>query len=131
MSDSSSRYYKPFDASIPPEELEITKLLFARLQKDQCMDEAERETIAYRIAEIMVAAKQMYTKSLPRLINAAGESNSPMEDDLTGLQMTFTHLCDLMHDFDSVFLRGLKLPPAADPERLAGLDGEDLEGDQG
>ena len=90
--------------------MEITRLIFERLAKENCLAESERETIAYRIAEIMVTAKQMYTKSLPRLTNVNGESDSPVEDDLTGLQMTFTHMCDLMHEFDSVYLEAIRPP---------------------
>lgn len=106
----SPRYYKPFESGGPAEELEITRLLFERLVKENCLVVSERETIAYRIAEIMVAAKRMYTKSLPRLTNVNGESESPMEDDLAGLQMTFVHLCDLMHEFQSTIL-GAIVPP--------------------
>ena len=112
--NDSPRYFKPFESSLPTQELEITRLIFERLVKENCLAVSERETIAYRIAEIMVAAKQMYTKSLPRLTNVNGESNSPVEDDLTGLQMTFTHMCDLMHEFDSVFLGAIR--PPQDPE---------------
>ena len=112
--NDSPRYFKPFESGLPTQELEITRLIFERLVKENCLAESERETIAYRIAEIMVAAKQMYTKSLPRLTNVNGESNSPVEDDLTGLQMTFTHMCDLMHEFDSVFLEAIR--PPKDPE---------------
>ena len=106
----SPRYYKPFESGGPTEELEITRLLFERLVKENCLSESERETIAYRIAEIMVAAKRMYTKLLPRLTNVSNESSSPMEDDLAGLQMTFVHLCDLMHEFDSTLLGAIKPP---------------------
>ncbi len=112
--NDSPRYFKPFESGLPTQELEITRLIFERLVKENCLAVSERETIAYRIAEIMVTAKQLYTKSLPRLTNVNGESNSPVEDDLTGLQMTFTHMCDLMHEFDSVFLEAIR--PPKDPE---------------
>lgn len=112
----SPRYYKPFETELPTEELEITRLIFERLVRENCLTETERETIAYRISEIMVTAKQMYTKSLPRLTNVNGESDSPMEDDLTGLQMTFVHLCDLMHEFDSVFLQSVRVPHDEDSD---------------
>jgi hypothetical protein len=106
------------------EELEITKLIFARLKAEQCLDEMDRETVAYRIAEIMVAAKQMFTKTLSRLTNVNGESTGSMEEDLTGLQNTFVYMCDLMYDFDSAYMKALKLPPVA-KEKVAGLDGEE------
>ena len=92
------------------EEVEITRLLFDRMKKENCLDEIDRETVSYRIAEIMVTAKQMYTRVLPRLINVSGESDSAMEDDLAGLQMNFVHLSDLMYEFQRTLMIAMKVP---------------------
>ncbi len=108
---------------LPPEEVEITKLINARLQREDCLESSYRETSAYRIAEIMVAAKKMFTVTLPRLTNVNGESTAPMDEDLSGLRMTFLHLCDLMHDFDSTFLQAM----GHRPEDLPGVAQEDQE----
>ena len=123
--DNQPRYYKPFETGFATEELEITRLLNERLQKEKCLEETERETVAYRIAEIMATAKQMYTKSLPRLTNVSGESNATMEEDLTGLHMTFVHLTDLMFEFQRVYFDALGHPPNKTTKE-AGLDGEAL-----
>ena len=126
MSDSETakRYYKPTDSSYTIEEIEITKLIFERLKKDQCLEESDRETVAYRIAEIMVAAKHMYTNTLTRLINVSGESRGTAHDDLVGLQNSFTHLCDLMYEYDSAYLKALGHPPPNSDEQASGLDGK-------
>lgn len=92
------------------------RLIHERLVKENCLLPNERETVAYRIAEIMVTARQMYTQTLPRLTNVSGESQSPMEDDLSGLQMTFLHLNDLLCEFRSTLLQALDLPPEAQEE---------------
>lgn len=97
------------------EELEITRLIHDRLKREECLDPVERETVAYRIAEIMVAAKRMFTTTLPRLTNVNGESTSPMDEDLAGLQTSFFHLCDLMYDFDSAYLLAMGHPPPSQP----------------
>lgn len=89
------------------EEAEITRLIHDRLRQEQCLEESDRETVAYRIAEIMVSAKAMYTKSLPRITNVNGESEQTMDDDLAGLRMTILHLRDLLHDFDSTFFASM------------------------
>lgn len=128
MSKEESRYFKPFDSSVPTEELEITRLIFERLKQERCLEEEDRETVAYRIAEIMVAAKQMFTKSLPRLTNVNAESSSPMEDDLLGLQMTFQHLCDLMHEYESAYLQALRIPPPDKKSEAADLSGAPIQG---
>lgn len=88
---------------LPTEELEITRLINDRLRREECMDAEDRETVAYRIAEIMVTAKRMYTNSLPRLTNVSGESGMTMDEDMEGMRSTFLHLRDLLHDFDCTF----------------------------
>lgn len=100
-------------AGLNTEEVEITRLIHARLQREGCLEPADRETLAYRISEIMVTAKKMYTQSLPRLTNVYGESDASMDDDLEGLRMTFVHMCDLMQDFDSTFFNALGHSPEA------------------
>lgn len=96
---------------LPTEELEITRLILDRLRSENCMEESDRETLAYRVAEIMATAKRMYTVSLPRLTNVNGESTASMDDDLAGLRMTFLHLRDLLHDFDSTFFDAMHHEP--------------------
>ncbi len=106
------------------EELEITRLIFERLRNEKCLEELDRETISYRIAEIMSLAKQMYTVLLPRLINRAGESDTSAHDDLVGLQNTFMHACDLMYEYDSAYLKALGHPPPDQAQLTVGLDGQ-------
>ncbi len=101
------------DTVTATEELEITRLIHERLTREECLDHADRETVSYRIAEIMVAAKRMYTSSLSRLINVSGESQFGMDEDLEGLRMTFVHLRDLLHDFDSMFFESMHHEPPA------------------
>lgn len=102
MAENDSRNYS--------EEVEITRLIFDRMKKEQCLDDGDRETVAYRIAEIMVTAKQMYTVVLPRLTNVSGESDAEMEEDLNGLQMSFLHICDLIYEFQGTLLTAMKVP---------------------
>lgn len=123
-SDSGPRYYKPFENNIPLEDLEVTRLINERLQKEKYLESSERETISYRIAEIMATAKQMYTKGLPRLTNVSGESKATMEEDMQGLHMTFVHLCDLMHEFDRVYFDAMGHPPDENLEKLADVNGK-------
>jgi hypothetical protein len=111
-------------AGLPPEELEITRLINDRLRREDCMDAEDRETISYRIAEIMVTAKRMYTTSLPRLTNVSGESTATMDDDMEGMRSTFLHLRDLLHDFDCTFFSPIELE---DP--TYNFDGEQEEED--
>lgn len=92
-------------AHLRSEEATLTRILHAKLKSQGCFSEGDQEAVAYRISEIMVAAKELYTKDLPRLMHedehtAEGE----MFSDLAGLRMTFFHLRDLITDFDEAFL---------------------------
>lgn len=102
--------------SIP--ELEITKLIHLRLNREDYLDKSNRETIAYRIAEIMTVADTMVTRSLPLLTNVKGESTFTVEDDLEGMRRTFLHLRDLLYDFDNVFLESIPRDSLADTGSL-------------
>lgn len=108
-----------------PVEIEITKLIHSRLKREDCLGEEDRETVAYRIAEIMVKSKELYTKVLPRLTNVNGESQAPMDDDLTNLRTNFQNLCDLMQDFDSAFFKSMN-----HPDHAYNADGEQLDEDE-
>lgn len=50
------------------ETLAITKVLHNRFSQDGCLCPGERESVAYRMAEIVTCAKDIYTQVLPRLL---------------------------------------------------------------
>ena len=92
-------------AHLRAEEETLTKILHAKMQRQRCLGEADQESVAYRISEIMVAAKELYTKDLPRLMQEETEAEEgEMFSDLAGLRMTFFNLRDLITDFDEAFL---------------------------
>lgn len=94
------------NALMRSEEVSLTQILHAKMKRQGCFDESDQESVAYRISEIMVAAKDLYTKDLPRLMDEvkAEEPEGQIFDDLAGLRMTFFHLRDLITDFDEAFL---------------------------
>lgn len=101
------------------EEAALTQILRAKMQQEQCLLPDVQEAIAYRIAEIMVAAKELYTKELPRIMHESqAPADSSLFDDLVGLRMTLLHLHDLITDFDDAFLDAMTL------ERQASGTGE-------
>ena len=92
---------EPGSGNLPPEFL-IAKTLHQRLEKENILRQGDREEVAYRIAEIMVASKDLYTVSLQRLLGE-GETLS-FHEELAGMRMALLHLRDLVADFDSAFL---------------------------
>ncbi len=105
MSTSPPKTGDP-NALMRSEEVSLTQILHAKMKRQGCFDESDQESVAYRISEIMVAAKELYTKDLPRLMDEVkgDEPEGQIFDDLAGLRMTFFHLRDLITDFDEAFL---------------------------
>ena len=99
---ADSRANEPKSGGNPPPEYLIAKTLTQKLETDKLLRSGDRQDVAYRIAEIMVAAKDLYTLSLPRLLGE-GESLA-FYDELAGLRMTLLHMRDLVTEFDSAFL---------------------------
>ncbi|MGM9993030.1 MAG: hypothetical protein ACI376_09365 [Candidatus Bruticola sp.] len=58
------------------EEIAITKVIYEQLTKQNCLQPGERESVAYRFAEIMVSAKNLYMDILPRLANCSDKTDS-------------------------------------------------------
>ena len=106
MSDNGS----PRRSQPAEQELAITGALHRRLQAEDCLRPGDRESVAYRIAEIAVHAKSLYTEVLPRLV---GESAAPaaegysMFEELAGARMAFMHMKDLIEDFEDAFLESM------------------------
>jgi hypothetical protein len=88
---------------IRAEEATVTAILQSKMAVQDCLREADRQLVAYRIAEIMVGAKELYTKELPR-ITSDSEGESDIFGELAGLRMAFLHLRDLITDFDEAFM---------------------------
>ncbi|MBI3929727.1 MAG: hypothetical protein HY319_29575 [Armatimonadetes bacterium] len=98
-----------------PQEVTITRLLYRRLEEEDCLRPGDRQSIAYRISEIMVAAKNLYTESLPRLLQQSpGEQVYSAFEELAGLRMVLLHLHDLIGDFEDEFMDAMTHQREAD-----------------
>ena len=104
MSDTPQNGKEP-GAEMRVEEATLTAILQAKMQRQNCLQEGEQQAVAYRISEIMVAAKELYTKDLPRLMQEDLEAvEGEMFQELAGLRMALFNLRDLITDFDEAFL---------------------------
>jgi hypothetical protein len=101
----------------------ITRSLFSRMKEEDCLRPGDREAVAYRIAEVMVLAKHLYTEVLPRL---TGESEESLFDELAGLRMALLNLRDLVSEYDEAFLEAMHHQREDD----APPDEEDILGDE-
>lgn len=106
-------------ASTPSEEAALTVILKAKMQQQECLKAEDREQIAYRIAELIVASKNLYTKELPTLMQEqSSDSSFNLFNELAGLRMSLLNLRDLITDFDAAFLDSMTA------ERKASSTGE-------
>lgn len=85
------------------EEATVTAILQSKMAAQDCLRETDRQLVAYRIAEIMVCSKELYTRELPRITSEA-DSDTDVFGELAGLRMAFLHLRDLITDFDEAFM---------------------------
>ena len=93
------------EGTMRSEEGTLMQILQAKMQRQDCLNASDQEPVAYRISEIMVAAKELYTKDLPRLIlDKEDAAEGEMFQELTGLRMALFNIRDLITDFDEAFL---------------------------
>jgi hypothetical protein len=94
---------------VPPE-FYIAKALKSRLDQQDLLRKDDRQSMAFRIAEIMVETKRVYTATLPRLMGETvpdeGETLS-LEQEMIGLRMTMLHLRDIIAEFDIFFMEAM------------------------
>mgnify|MGYP001231072787 FL=1 len=104
------------EAAAPPEQV-IAQVLHRRMDDEKSMIAGERGAVAYRIAELMVHAKELYTQALPRLTKEVN-SELPLEEELSGLRMALLHMRDLITDFDNAFLDAMFMERKNNPEAV-------------
>lgn len=104
------------EAAAPAEQV-IAQVLNRRMEEEQSLIAGEREAVSYRIAEVMVQAKELYTQLLPRLTKEVN-SELPLEEEISGLRMTLLHLRDLITDFDNAFLDAMFIERKANPDEV-------------
>ena len=104
------------EATAPAEQV-IAQVLHRRMEEEKSLTAAERGAVAYRIAEIMVQAKELYTQALPRLTKEV-PSELPMEEELSGLRMALLHMRDLVTDFDNAYLDAMFIERKANPDAV-------------
>ncbi len=105
------------EQALKAEEVALTKILHAKMTREECLQDGDRESVSYRIAEIMVAAKELYTKDLPRLMKEhESDSEDSIFEELAGLRMTLMHLRDLITDYDEAFLDAMTHQREADED---------------
>jgi hypothetical protein len=84
----------------------IMKVINERMKPLDCIEAENKESLSYRIAEIMTASKNLYTGMLPRLITE--DKPEDMWEMLVEMRMHFLHITDLIAEFDTLFLESIE-----------------------
>lgn len=66
------------------------------------------EILAYRLAEILTSAKNLYTEYFPELMKADTEDEKAVWEALTALRMNLLHIRDCVEDFDVMLIELMK-----------------------
>ncbi len=66
------------------------------------------EILAYRLAEILISAKNLYTEYFPDLMKADTEDEKAVWEALTALRMNLLHLRDCVEGFDVMLIELMK-----------------------
>ena len=130
--ESLQRAYVP-ELEPGSEELAITRVIYKHLQAQNCLRPGERESVAYRLAELMVAAKDLYTDVLPHLLQGGEDDYDPQTEgeetpifrELSGVRMALIHLRDLIADFDESFMEAMASQREIDAQNRAEEDEEE------
>lgn len=130
--ESLQRAYVP-ELEPGNEELAITRVIYKHLQAQNCLRPGERESVAYRLAELMVAAKDLYTDVLPHLLQGGEDDYDPQTEgeetpifrELSGVRMALIHLRDLIADFDESFMEAMASQREIDAQNRAEEDEEE------
>ena len=130
--ESLQRAYVP-ELEPGSEELAITRVIYKHLQAQNCLRPGERESVAYRLAELMVAAKDLYTDVLPHLLQGGEDDYDPQTEgeetpifrELSRVRMALIHLRDLIADFDESFMEAMASQREIDAQNRAEEDEEE------
>lgn len=86
------------------EENTVKEMLKSRIAGLNAYAEADTELLSYRLAEIMILSKDLYTKLLKDMIDADSKSEDAMWSQITGIRMHLMHMHDCIEDFNAGLL---------------------------
>ncbi len=112
----------------------LMKIFHEKIKQEKCLEEEHKESICYRLAEIMTAAKNIYTRITPRIIEK--NDRESMLELLSDFRLHYLNLADLIGEFDDLFLSSIiqeegALMPDAENEGENMDDDESEEQDDG
>jgi len=91
-------------AKIIKEEVTVKKILMEKISALKSYNESDVEILAYRLAEIMISAKNLYTENFKELIEVDSSREDGVWEVIMAMRMNLLHLRDCIEDFDIMML---------------------------
>jgi hypothetical protein len=90
------------------EEEQALGLILKRVCNLKDLNENFKEVISYRIAEILITSKNLYTSVFSDFLKREPSNTEAILESLVEMRMSFLHLRDLIDDFEFSFLKALE-----------------------
>lgn len=90
------------------EENTVKDIIRKRMNALESYEESDTEILSYRLAEILINAKNLYTEDFPDLLHADLNDGEKVWNSLMGMRMTLLHLRDCIEEYDMMLLELLK-----------------------
>lgn len=93
---------------IVQEEITVKEIIRKRMNALQSYEESDTEILSYRLAEILINAKNLYTRDFSDLLQADINDEEKVWNSLMGMRMALLHQRDCIEEFDMMLLELLK-----------------------
>ena len=102
----------------------ITRVIVEKIKDEKSISDENKESIAYRMAEIMTAAKNLYMQMLPIFTN--DESKEEAFDILSKFRLHYINICDIIQEFDEMFMNSIVPEDGAEYVNPEDIDEDDI-----
>lgn len=86
------------------EEKRVKDIVRGKIDALNVYEPHNSEIISYRLAEILITAKNIYTDCFARMIKVDAKDEKSAWENLTSLRMSLLHIKDCIEDFDMMLL---------------------------
>ncbi len=83
----------------------MMRIINEKLKKEDWLEADQKESLAYRMASVMTASKNLYANIAPKLTSE--EKNEDMLELFTEFRLHYLNLADLINEFEELFMTSI------------------------
>ncbi|MCD4782306.1 MAG: hypothetical protein K8T10_00595 [Candidatus Eremiobacteraeota bacterium] len=87
------------------EERAVKDLIKGKIAALESYEDYNTEILAYRLSEILITAKNLYTENFSELMEVDTSDSKKAWDVIMALRMNLLHLRDCIEDFDTMMIQ--------------------------